>query len=798
MFSLVQDLRFAVRMLLKNPGYTAAAVATLALGLGANTAIFSVVHSVVLAPLPYETPEELVRVHSTRESQGIATAGLSQADFYDLREGLETVDLAVYQWHGLSLTSSDRPRELTTIRVSPGLLELLGVDPLYGRTFRPEEEVEGRHRVAVLGHGFWRRELGGDPGIVGGTVRLDEEEWTVAGIMPEGFGFPAQGIELWVPLPRPEQPRRNGRSLNGLARLASGFTLEQAEAEAEALAATLEMTYPDTNEGWGVAMIPLHEQVVGDVKPALLTLLAAVALVLLVACANVANLTLSRSVLRQREAAVRSALGAGRWRLVRLFFTESTLLAMVGGLVGLALAAWGVEALVAASPQELPRAGEIAIDFPVLLFAVGLTLATGPLVGLLPALQLSRGGLAAALQSAGRGEAGGRRGTRVRDVLTVAEVGVSLMLLLGAGLMLKSFLRLTDVDPGFRAEGVAAVQLFVYGDRYRESAQQEAFFDRLLEELEVLPGVESAGLTNSLPLSHIRAGSVSLRVAGRGEDEGQQAGYRVVNPTLFETLGQPVRVGRGFTEQDREGAPQVLLLNQRAAELYFPGANPLGAEISINRGESWWTVVGVVGNVRGEALETEPQPEIYRPFLQAVTGSIAVVARTEGDPAMLVEALQRQVWEVDPRQPVWRAFPLSELVAESSAQRRFYTTLIGLFAALALVLAGVGLYGVISYSVTRRTQEIGVRMTLGARSWDVQRMVMTRGTLLVAAGVGLGLLGGLALSKGISGFLFGVSALDPSTFAVVSLVLLSVALTACWLPARRAAGLDPVRALRRD
>jgi len=797
MASFAQDLRFALRMLVKNPGYSATAVATLALGLGANTAIFSVVHSVVLAPLPYEKPEDLVRVFGTRASQGIATAGLSQADFYDLREGLETVDLKVYHWYGLSLSSSERPRELTTIRVSPGLLDLLGVDPLHGRTFLPEEEIEGRHRVAVLGHGFWRRELGGDPGIVGETVLLDEEEWTVVGVMPEGFGFPEQGVELWVPLPRPEEPRRNGRSLDGLARLAPGFTLEQAQAEAETLTASLEETYPDTNEGWRVAMTPLHEQVVGNVQPALLTLLTAVALVLLVACANVANLTLSRSVLRQREAAVRSALGAGRWRLVRLFFTESTLLAVVGGLIGLALAAWGVEALVAASPHELPRVGEIAIDLPVLLFVAGLALVTGPLVGLLPALQLSRGGLATALQGAGRGSFGERRGSRVRDVLTVAEVAVSLMLLLGAGLMLKSFLRLTDVDPGFRADGVAAVQLFVYGDRYRESAQQVAFFDRLLEEIEALPGVESAGLTNSLPMSVIRAGTVSLQVAGRAEEEGQQAGYRVVSPTLFETLGQPVRTGRGFTERDREGAPEVLLLNQRAAELYFPGESPLGAEITLDGGETWWSVVGVVGNVRGDALETEAEPEIYRPFRQAVTGSIAVVARTAGDAAPLVEALQRQVWEVDPRQPVWRAFPLSELVAESSAQRRFYTALIGLFAVLALVLAAVGLYGVISYSVTRRTQEIGIRMTLGARSWDVQRLVMVRGALLVGAGVLLGLLGGFSLSKAISGFLFGVSALDPPTFVLVSLVLTAVALTACWLPARRAAGLDPVRALRR-
>jgi len=796
MISLVQDLRFALRMLAKNPAYAAAAVVTLALGLGANIAIFTVVHSVVLAPLPYERPEELARVYGTRTSQGIEQAGLSEADFYDYRERLESVDLQMYQWHGLSLSDSERPRELATIRTSAGLLDLLGLSPLKGRTFLPEEEVEGKHRVVVLGYGFWQRELGGDPDIVGQTLLLDDQEWTVVGVMPEGFGFPEPGIEIWIPAVRPTEPRRNGRYLISVARLRPGATLEEARGEAEALATGLEQSHPDTNAGWSVSMVPLHEQVVGEAQPALLALLVAVGLVLLVACANVANLTLSRSVLRQREVAVRSALGAGRWRLARLLLTESTVLSLVGGLLGLALAAWGVEALIAASPAELPRVEEIAIDLPVLLFAVGLALLTGPLVGLLPAFQLTRHGIAASLRGAGRGSVGERRGARVRDALTVAEVALSLMLLLGAGLMLKSFLRLTDVDPGFRADGVAAVQLFVYGDRYEESEQQAAFFDRLLEEIRGFPGVESAGVTNSLPLSVIRAGSVSVRIADRPEDEGQQAGYRVANPAFFETLGIPVLRGRGLSDQDREGAPPVVLLNQRGADLYFPGESPLDREISLNAGETWWTVVGVVGNIRGETLEADAQPEIYRPFLQAVTGSMTVVARTGGDPAPLVEALQRKVWEVDPRQPVFRALPLSDLVAESTAQRRFYTALIGLFAALALVLAAVGLYGVISYSVSQRTQEIGIRMTLGARSWDVQSLVLLRGALLVAAGVLLGLLGGSALARGISGFLFGVSALDPATFGWVSAGLAAVALLACWLPARRAARLDPVRALR--
>lgn len=796
MTSLFQDLRFALRMLAKNPAYTVAAVVTLALGLGANIAIFTVVHSVVLAPLPFEDPEDLLRVYSTRASQGIERAGLSTADFYDYREGLESLDLQVYSWFGLSLSDSERPREITTIRLSAGMLDLLGVEPLEGRTFLPEEEVEGNHRVVVLGHGFWQRELGGDPDIVGGTLLLDEEEWTVVGVMPEGFGFPEPGIELWVPATRPEEPRREGRYLNAVARLAPGATLDQARAETAALAAVLEQGHPETNEGWGVSLVPLHERVVGDVQPALLALLVAVGLVLLVACANVANLTLSRSVLRHREVAVRSALGAGRWRLARLLLTESTLLSLVGGLVGLALAAWGVEALIAASPAELPRVEEIAIDLPVLSFALGLALLTGPLVGLFPAFQLTRHGIASALRGAGRGTVGERRGSRLRDGLTVAEVALSLMLLLGAGLMLKSFLRLVEVDPGFRADGVAAVQLFVYGERYREPEQQVAFFDRLLEKARALPGVEAAGITTSLPLSVIRGGQVSIRVGDRPEDEGQQAGFRVANPSFFDTLGIPVVRGRVFTEMDREGAPQVALVNQAAADLYFPGESPLDREISLDGGETRRTVVGVLGNVRGEGLEAEPRPEIYLPFRQAVNGSITVVARTAGDPTALVDGLQRQVWEVDPRQPVFRAFRFADLLAESTAQRRFYTALVGLFATLALVLAAVGLYGVISYSVAQRTQELGIRMTLGARAWDVQSLVLVRGVLLVGAGVALGLLGGLALARAISGFLYQVPALDPATFSLVSLVLAAVALTACWLPAHRAARLDPVRALR--
>lgn len=802
MDTLRADLVYAFRTLRKNGSITVIAVLTLALGIGATTALFSVVHAVLLSPLPYPEPDRLVHVFAEKADQNIFEAGVAPADFVDLRQQTRTLEyMGVQNWHGLALTGEEQPRELATVLVTPGLLAQLGVEPLHGRLFAPEEEEPGKDRVVLLGHGFWQRQFGGDPSLVGQTLNLDEVDYTVVGVLPPSVDFPSQGIDIYAPHTiHPQHLPRDNRGLTTFARLAPGVTLEQAETELTNLAAALEEQYPESNKGWTLRLASVQENLVQPVRPALWALLGATVLVLLIACVNVANLLLARGAARRREVALRAAFGASRRRLLRLLLTESVVLGLVGGGLGLLLALWGLDLLLAAAPN-LPRVHEVGIDHQVLLFAFGVSLISGLLFGLIPALQASRLDLNDALRGNDRAVQGDRHGLRSRSALTVAQVALSLLLLIGAGLMLRSFGKLALQDPGYDAESVLVLQVFAYGERYPEPARQLAFGEQVLERLRALPGVESAGLTNAVPLSVIQGGSMPIRFAGRTEDEKEQIGYNAVDPGYLRTLRMRLLKGRLLDANDRAGSPKVALLNQTAANRFFDGADPLGAQI-VNVYEQPITIVGVVNDVRQDGMATAPNPELYVPFAQSTGGTMSFLARTTGDPQRMLTLAQEQVWAVDPYQPIWRSFPLHDLIQGSTSRPRFYTILTSLFALLALVLASIGLYGVVSYAVAQRTQEIGVRMAIGARTRDVVRLVLRQCTRLVASGVVLGLVATWAATRFagslLSELLFEIQATDLTTFAGMTLLLMLVAYLACLVPARRATRVDPVTALRTE
>ncbi len=801
---MMKDLRLALRSLVRSPALTVIAVVTLALGIGATTAVFSVVDGVLVRSLPFLDAERLVRVYASKPSQQIDRAGLAGADFVDFREKVEAFEyLGSWQYFGLSL-GEERPRELSTILVTPGMLTELAT-PLHGRGFLPEEGQPGQSRAVVVSHALFESELGGDPDVVGTELILDGEAYRVVGVMGSDFRFPgASGTEIWAPRAfDPAQLDRRAHWWNATGKLSPGTTLEQAQAEASNLARSLEEQFPDTNEGWGVTIVPLKEQMVGRVRPALTSLLIAVGLVLLIACANVANLLLARGLSRQGELALRASLGASRGRLLRQLLTESVVLALAGGALGVLLARLFLSGLAAAAPVGLPRLSEISLDGRVLLFALGATLSTGIVFGLVPALRLTGKGLAGAIRDGGRGtDRSG--GLRLRGLLAVAQLALSLLLLIGAGLMLRSFLRLVDVDPGFRVEERVAIQLFVYGDRYQEPESQRVFFERLYEEIESVPGVQSVSGVSSLPMGQLGGGGQPIQIEGRAEPEEQQPGVRIASRGYFETMGMQLRAGRFFGDEDRDGGVPVTVINESAARQYFGEEAAVGkrfmvGEASPGEEREPVTVVGVVSDTRFIGMSEDPIPEIYIPFEQSVTGAMSVVVATEGPPAALQTALEDRVWKVDPAQPIWRTVTLETLIREDTAQSRFYARLIMLFAGVALVLAAIGLYGVISYSVAQRTREIGIRMAIGARTGDILGRVLRDGSSMILVGLGLGLLLGLGLtiafSKLLSGLLFEVSPTDPPTFIGVSLVLVAVGLLACLIPAWRASRVNPIRAL---
>jgi putative ABC transport system permease protein len=808
MRTLWQDLRYGARVLRKSPGFTAVAVAALALGIGANTAIFSVVDNVLLRPLGYAEPSRLVALWEEGKTRGFrGQTELAPANYFDLREQARAFErVAAFSPHSLNLTGAGEPERLEGQRVSADLFPLLGVRPARGRWFLPEEDAFGADRAVVFSHSLWVRRFGADPALVGRTVALDGVPHTVVGVMPPHFHFPGRE-EFWVPMAmHPEEAAGRGdHYLRAVGRLREGVSSEAAGDEVRAFAERLARQYPETNGGLGMVVVPLHEEFVGGARPALLILLGAVGLVLLIACANVANLLLARAAARRREVAVRAALGAGRLRLVRQMLTESLLLATLGGAAGLLLAVWSVDLLSALVPPEVAAAGRQPLDARVLLFTLAVSLVTGVVFGLAPALQSSNPRLSEALKEAGRYTGSGAGRGRARGALVVCEVAVALMLVVGAGLLLKGFWRLRAVEPGFRAEGVLTMKVILPAAKYAKPEQRRAFYDETLRRVAALPGVESAAMISFLPLT-FRGMYFTFTAEGRPPAtaaERPNAVYRVVSPDYFRAMGVPVLRGRAFAASDTAEAPAVMVVSRAMAERHWPGEDPIGRRLKVGPPDSrnpWATVVGVVGDVRHGALSNELEPEMYAPYAQETRGFTAprdlVVRTSAGDPLSLAAAVREAVWSVDKDQPVSGARTLEQVLGESVARQRLYLLLLGAFAGLALVLAAVGVYGVMSYAVAQRTHEIGVRVALGAGRADILRLVVGQGMLLGLAGVGVGLAGAFALTRVMSSLLYGVTATDPAVYASVALLITLVALLACYVPARRAMKVDPMEALR--
>lgn len=798
-----KDIRFGFRTLLRSPATTLVAVLTLALGIGANSAIFSVVDSVLLEPLPYSQADELVMVWEAAPKLGFPRFTVSPANFHDFRAQSRSFEhLVAMQRRRLNLTGGEQPEVLLGSAVSPAFFRMLDVKPMLGRGFEDDEGIPGKGKVAVLSYGLWQRRFGGDRGIVGRSLNLNGESFQVIGVAPQGFEMPNKA-EIWVPLDMDfAGGPRGAHFLGTVGRLKDGVSLEKAEAEMIGIAAQLARQYPESNTDWTVDVVALRDVMVEDVRQILLILLGVVALVLFIACANVANILLARVAARERELAVRAALGASRTRLIRQMLVETVILFVAGGLLGLLLAHLGVRALLALSPDIVPRAREIGVDGRVLAFTFLVSLATGLLFGLVPALSATGRRLYEALKEGGRAMAGGNHGRMVRNILVGIEVAFALILLVGAGLLIQSFSRLSRVDPGFNPENVLTARISLPEFKYPEEERQAVFYQQLIERLSTIPGVEKAATIYPMPLS----GSdmiLTLTIQGKPTPPpGQEpnANVRFASPGYFRTMGIPVLQGREFDTRDGRNGQPVAIVNETLAAREWPGESALGKRFTFDDPTSpeaqWRTVVGVVRDVRHESLDQEKTAEAYWPQIQAPNTEAFVVLRTARDPVQAAGALREAVREMDRDLPLEKVQPMEQVVSEAMAQTRFKTLLLGSFAGLALLLAAVGVYGVVSYTVTQRTHEIGIRMALGARPDQVRRLVVGQGMRLVLIGAALGLGGAWFLSRFLREQVYGVSATDPVTFVVVPLVLLLVALVANWLPALRATRVDPLEALR--
>jgi putative ABC transport system permease protein len=810
MGNLLQDVRYGLRMLMKQPSFTLIAILALALGIGANTAIFSVVNAVLLRPLPYKESERVMQVWSVNVKRGWTSVPSSYLNFSDWREQNGVFDsMAAYAEASAAFTYGDVPEQLEGVGATRDLFRVLAAEPILGRTFQAEDERPGGSHVVVLSYDLWRRRFNSDPKIIGQQVKFDGEATTVIGVMPQDFRFPlnVETSDFWIPLD-PSQDfnkERGANYLNVVGRLKPGVTTEQAQAEMATIAQRLEQQYPDKNAGKSVHLVALYEQMVKSIRPALLILLGAVGFVLLIACANVANLLLARASSRQKELAIRTALGASRIRIIRQLLTESLLLAFAGGAIGLLLALWGVDLLGAVIPSDIPRIKEIGLDVRVLGFTTAIALLTGVVFGLLPAWQASRPDLTESLKEGSRGSTEGVRRNRTRSLLVISEVALSLVLLIGAGLLIKSFVYLLNVKPGFDPDHVLTASLALPPAKYPGSPEQAAFFRQVIERVKALPGVESASVVMPLPLTGNMMQNV-LTVDGRpplAPGERLITNSHLIGADYLKTMGIPLIRGRAFTEQDNSNAPRVFLVNETLARRYFPGEDPVGRRISVSlrasgeEKDKMGEIVGVVGDVKHHALDKESGPECYVPYLQIPDTYMTVVLRTSSpDPAAMAPVLRNAIQQVDPEEPVADVTTMNQVLAKSVATRRFNMLLLGIFASVALVLAGVGIFGVMNYSVAQRTHEIGIRMALGARQTDVLKMVIGQGMIFTFIGLGLGLIAAFALTRVMSSLLYNVGATDPLTFVGVPLILMVVAFIACYIPARRATRVDPMIALR--
>ena len=794
----MQDVRYALRMLLKKPGFTAIALITLALGIGANTAIFSVINTVLLKTLPYKDGGERLVAVWDRLKQ-VDQVELSPNDITDFRERSHSfAQMAASERANLNLTGDGEPVRLEGQAVTANLFPILGVEPLLGRTFTAAEDRDSA-RLAVLSYGLWQRQFGGKGDLVGKAILLDGKTFEVIGVMPAEFQFPPPGMnyapgEIWVPRSLETEKLRDAHNLLTIGQLESGVTFAQARAEMEGLAKQRQLE--DSRREGSVNLIPLQAQIGRGLRPSLLMLAGAVAFVLLIACANVANLLLASASAREKEIALRLALGARRRRIIRQLLTESLLLSLAGGGLGLLLATWGTEAIRVLGATQIPRADQLKVDGAVMVFTLLLAVLTGAIFGLAPALQATRVDLNSTLKEGGRsGGSAGRH--RLRSALVVAEVALSLVLLVGAGLLIKSFWRLLNVDPGFDPRSLLSVELSLKSDRYKDDSQSSSFYQQLLDRVASLPGVQSAAIVNHPPFSGRRGINV-FKIEGkpepRGLDDTPLADFRVVSPDYFRMMNVPLLQGRDFTASDGKSAPQVAMVNRAFIDRYCPGEDLLGRRLNVD--DEWMTVIGVAGDIRQSGLDQEAAPHVYACYLQGPQRRSGLLLRTSVAPLSLVAAVREQVNGIDAEQPIYNIHTMEELIAASNSARRLNLVLLAVFAFTALALAAVGIYGVIAYSVAQRTREIGIRRALGAQSSDVLKLIVKQGMMPVAGGMAAGIAGAIALTRVMANLLFGVSATDPLTFATIVLILTAVAVLACWIPARRATKVDPGIALR--
>jgi putative ABC transport system permease protein len=809
METLWNDIRFGMRNLRRTPLTVGAALLALALGIGANSAIFSVVNGVLLEPLPFPDPDRVLLAWESNPAMGFPTFSVASQNFLDWRgESRSFAALAAIETASVNLSGVSQPEVLQAGKVTADFWRVVGVERmaggLLGRVFTQDEDTPANHRVAVLGNGLWRRRFGADPAVVGRSLTLDGESYTVVGVAPPRLDTPNHR-DLYLPLAiDPAKADRGGHSYLAVGRLKPGVPIERAQTEMSGIAGRLARQFPGTNENWDVKLVPLKEQMVKTIRPALLVLVAAVAAVLLIACLNVANLLLVRMAARERELAVRTALGAGRGRLVRQVLTESVLLSLGGALLGLLLAVWGVRALVALGGDKIPRAEAIGVDWKVVAFSLGVAVATGLVFGLIPALASSGSHLQESLKEGGRAVAGGARGRVARQLLVLSEVAIALVLLVGAGLLIKSFSRLHSVDPGFRPQGVLTMDLAPPEFRYKDPKQVLAFYRELLSRVGSLPGVDRAGTAYPLPMGKhnmILIYAVGDRPYPRLQD-APSATVRWVSPGFFQALGVPLLKGRVFSDHDTDRTAPVAVINHKLAQKLWPGGDPIDKRLALGdprqKDTRWMTVVGVVGDVRQTSLGKDPGDEIYTAQMQEPLPMATLVVHTAGSAGALANPIRRVVQAIDRDLPVDQVQTMDELVAASLAPNRFNTVLLGIFAGLALVLAAVGVYGVVSYTVNQRTHEIGIRMALGAQGEDVLGLVLRQGMALVLIGLVLGLFGAVAATRQLESMVYGVSTKDPWTFAIVALALAAVALAANFLPARRATRVDPLVALRQE